>query len=238
MRSIPVVVQQTLPHLMDILKKQGYITDPQVLVGGVGDFFSDDGPFQIGQFESDNRVDEHLGNLWLEGNGGGGNSCESYQLALYFFAKKTVLDCFEKRKRKGYLFIIGDEMTYEKLSKAEASKVFGDGIQADIPVEDLIKEVKEKYYLYFVIPGGAYHSTETQIRDQWARLIGDQSVIMLDDPSSVCEAITMKIGTNEGKVTIDEARDHLKKSGAPAKAVNAAAAALTKGGGSSKVARL
>jgi hypothetical protein len=231
-------MQQKLPHLMDILNKEKYLPDPQVLVGAVGDFFVDHGPFQVGQFESDNRVEDHLGNTWLEG-GGGGSAQESYQLALYFFARHTSLDCFEKRKTRGYLFLMGDEMTYDVLTKREAQEVFGDAIQEDIPVEDL---VREKYNLFFILPGGASHSGEARIRDQWVRLLGSQSVIMLDDPASVCETITMTIGLNEGRVNLDSAKEHLKAAGAKTGAINGAAAALSdlakEKGAASKVARL
>ena len=37
---------------------------------------------------------------------------ESYELAMYFMARHTALDCHEKRGKRGYLFIIGDEMAY------------------------------------------------------------------------------------------------------------------------------
>ena len=58
---------------------------------------------RIGHFETDNRSDEHLGKIVLEGNGGGGNH-ESYELAFYFGARKTATDAWEKRGKKGYFF--------------------------------------------------------------------------------------------------------------------------------------
>ena len=76
--------------------------------GAVLDATCDRVPLQVGQFESDNRMDEHLGNMVLEG-GGGGQMTESYELAMYFMARHTAIDCHEKRRRRGYLFIIGDE---------------------------------------------------------------------------------------------------------------------------------
>ena len=52
--------------------------------------------------------------ILLEG-GGGGQKTESYELAMYFMARHTAIDCFEKRGRRGYLFIIGDEMAYPRV---------------------------------------------------------------------------------------------------------------------------
>ena len=42
-----------------------------------------------------------------------------YQNALYYFAHKTSCDAFEKRGKKGYLLLIGDEMAYPRSTKDE-----------------------------------------------------------------------------------------------------------------------
>ena len=81
------------------------------MFAAVGDATCDRVPLQVGQFESDNRMDENLENMILEG-GGGGQKTESYELALYFMARHTAIDCYAKRGRRGYLFVIGDEMAY------------------------------------------------------------------------------------------------------------------------------
>ena len=70
------------------------------MFGGIGDAQSDRVPLQVGQFESDNRMDDQLRTIFLEGNGGGQKS-ESYELATYFIARHTVTDAWEKRGRKG-----------------------------------------------------------------------------------------------------------------------------------------
>ena len=67
-------------------------------------------------------MDDDLGRILLEG-GGGGQKTESYELALYFMARHTATDCFERRGRRGYLFIIGDEMAYPRVKPAEVSAV-------------------------------------------------------------------------------------------------------------------
>ena len=72
--------------------------DPQILFGAIGDATCDRAPLQVGQFESDNRMDDDLGRILLEG-GGGGQKTESYELAMYFMARHTAIDCFEKRGR-------------------------------------------------------------------------------------------------------------------------------------------
>lgn len=100
MDTVPGIVQAKLPKLHGMIGGVG-IPDTQILFGAVGDEFSDRGSAQFGQFESDNRMDDDLEHFWLEGNGGGNNG-ESYQNAIYFFARHTTIDCWEKRQKKGY----------------------------------------------------------------------------------------------------------------------------------------
>src|SRR5215470_13811841 len=124
MGHVPRVLQEKLPQLLGLLLRKGYAAHPQIMFGAIGDATCDRAPLQVGQFESDNRMDDDLGRILLEG-GGGGQRTESYELALYFMARHTATDCFEKRGKRGYLFIIGDEMAYGRVKAAEVEKVLG-----------------------------------------------------------------------------------------------------------------
>src|SRR6185369_13282918 len=99
---------------------------------------------QVGQFESGIEIEEDLGKLYLEG-GGGGHITESYELAMYFMARHTALDCYEKRNKRGYLFVIGDEAPYAWVKRPEVLHCVGDQLQADIPVEELVAELQRTY---------------------------------------------------------------------------------------------
>jgi hypothetical protein len=102
MGGIPVDLQKQLPNLMGMLNK-GVVADPQILFGAVGDYHSDRVALQVGQFESGVEMDDDLTRVFIEGGGGGQRPPrESYQLALYFAARHTSIDCFEKRQKKGY----------------------------------------------------------------------------------------------------------------------------------------
>lgn len=104
MSRVVRTIHSKLPTLMNLLTEKGYIKDPQILMAAVGDHHGDRAPLQVGQFESDARVEEHLSNMFLEGGGGGLDGAEwcheSYQLLAYFAAYKTAIDCFEKRNKK------------------------------------------------------------------------------------------------------------------------------------------
>ena len=113
-------IHANLPQLHELLLGHGYVNDPQICFAAVGDATCDQVPLQVGQFESDNRMDENLENMILEG-GGGGQVTESYELMLYLAARHTATDCWEKRKHKGYLFIIGDEKAYANVSASRST---------------------------------------------------------------------------------------------------------------------
>jgi hypothetical protein len=189
MSRTPRTIQAALPSLMSNLVEGG-CAHPQVLFGAVGDARSgrEKAPIQVGQFESGIEMDEDLGKMFMEGCGGGTYE-ESYQNALYYFARHTETDCFEKRGEKGHLFIVGDEMAYPFVYKAEVDRLFGDNIQDDIPLEDIVKEVTDKWNVYFVIPAGTSHAHDPRLNDYWVKLLGASNVIHLDDASQICGSI-------------------------------------------------
>src|SRR5271166_724984 len=121
MQTVPRILQENLPRLMGLLLRKGYLEHPQILIGAIGDATCDSAPLQVGQFESGIEIEEDLGKLFLEG-GGGGHITESYELAMYFMARHTALDCFEKRGKRGYLFVIGDELPYPRIKRAEVER--------------------------------------------------------------------------------------------------------------------
>ena len=226
MGRVPLVLQTKLPSLMDTLLKGNYIQHPQVLYGAVGDARSDRGSLQVGQWESGVEMDESFENMWLEG-GGGGSMEESYQNALYFFARHTSIDCFEKRQKKGYLFLIGDERPYGVVSRNEIEKITGDTLQGDIPIEQIIEEVRERYHLFFIIPQHTSHGRNPVVRGVWTRLLGEENLLCLEDESSISETIAMAIGLCEGAVNLDQARQDLQTHGANLDDINRAAASLS-----------
>lgn len=131
-----------LGKLMENLLKTKSIPDPQVMFAAIGDTEFDKAPLQVTQFESDNRIEEQLKRLYLEG-GGGPNQSESYQAIWYFAARKTQLDSWKKGK-KGLLFTMGDELMPEKLTAAHICKFIDreyDG--PDIDTKQLISEVSK-----------------------------------------------------------------------------------------------
>lgn len=233
MGTVPRELLGKLPELFSLLLRKGYLEHPQVLFGGIGDAFSDRVPLQVGQFESDNRCDEDLEKIFLEGNGGGGGH-ESYELALYFMANHTYLDCVEKRGHKGYLFIIGDEMPYDSVNAKQLKDIVGDTLGEPLAVEDVMRAAQEKYEVFLIRPdGGMYRPGTTEGERciaRWRSMLGER-VIDLPDLDSVCETIGLMIGLTEGVLgDVDDGLSDLRELGVADETVRTVGQALAKVG--------
>jgi hypothetical protein len=231
MHQIPQVLQEKLPKLYGLLLAKGYVEHPQILFGAVGDATCDRVPLQIGQFESDNRADENLANLFLEGGGGGGNH-ESYETAAYFVARHTTTDAWEKRGQRGYLFLIGDERAYSRVSASVVAALIGDGLQEDVPTKDIFDELRERWDVYYLFaregsyqPSDVIDAGDDGHATGWRPILG-QNAMILDDASAVCEVIALTVGLGQGVIDLDEGLDHLREEGTDVRALETAGKAL------------
>lgn len=196
--------------LKDRTDGKNYLHDgyPAIMIAGCDDYaaIGAEGALQVGQFESGLEIDDNLTNLWLTGQGGG-NWGESYDLFLYFLARHTAHDHFDKRGKKGHVFIICDEPLFAGVSKLAVKAVIGDDIEADIPIKQIIAEVQEKYWLHCIIPNQTSHYSNQDLRDGWKKAIGAQNVLLLDDPTKICELIVSTVALCEGSVDLDDLAD-------------------------------
>lgn len=150
--------------------------NPHIMFMGVGDVAAgDSAPLQVTQFETDLRMLEQLEKIYLE-KGGGANRYESYILPWYFAAKHTKMDCWEKRKEKGFLFTFGDEWPTPNLKSHEIKSVFGQNDTLDqriITAQDCLDMASEKFNCYHIIlHGSAYNSYSSEIISEWKDLMG------------------------------------------------------------------
>lgn len=197
MRQVPEILQKKLGELFGILERGAYVKDPQIMVGAIGDDVYDAVPLQIGQFESDNRVDEQLREIFLEG-GGGNDKREGYALAAHFINTRVETDAWEKRKKKGYIFIVGDELNKDELYSRSIAKWLGDtkNMGENISVERVYEELKEKWEVFFVLPNLTSYYDDPEIARHWEKLLGER-FIKLPNPEKIAEFIATTIAAHE-----------------------------------------
>lgn len=199
MGSVPHhLVKEGLPHIMDSIINSG-ISDPQMLFVAIGDHECDSSPLQVGQFESsDELLDKWLTDVYLEG-GGGGNKGESYMLAWYFAAKHTSIDCLEKRKKKGFLFTIGDEPVLDNINKHHLEGIMGPGQYQDYSAVELLDEARKKYHVYHLHIKETASGSRQEVIDGWKQLIAD-NLIVIQSSDHVAAAVAKAIADTEGAV--------------------------------------
>lgn len=195
------LIREGLGVLFEEIYDRKPVSDPHIMVTGIGDVDYDSAPLQVSQFEADLTIASALEKMYIE-HGGGGNNHESYDMPMHFAAYHTSIDCFEKRGKKGYLFTIGDELPPTVTSKRGVEEFIGDdGFQEDIPFEDTVEAAQKMYDVYHIIVAEGYyakrHGAET-VRSAWARYLG-QNVIILTDYTKLSEVIVSIIEVNEGR---------------------------------------
>lgn len=202
MNDIPKdMAKNDLPGFMQSILDQG-VEDPQVLFMAVGDMTNRErAPVQIGQFESESEaqlMDQWLTLVDLVGNGGG-NGGESYELAAYTIARHTQHDHYEKRGLKGYVFMTGDDAAFPEVRADQVRSLLGDDLRENIRTEEIFRELREKYEVFFIIPAG--HDNHTAAG--WRTLLGDH-VIQVEgktgDTNMICTVAAAIVALNEGKV--------------------------------------
>ncbi len=161
----------------DIIERQP-VEGPQIMFCAVGDSRCDRSPLQATQFESDIRIASQLTDLWFE-RGGGGNGFESYPLVWYLAANKTKTDAWDKRRKKGVIFTLGDDGFPEKLLAKEIEKVFGDYVREDINTAGLLAQVSRRYDVFHLMVMDG-RSESTVKLPKWRELMGERAISVTD----------------------------------------------------------
>lgn len=228
-------VHKKLPELQAYLKNGNFCADPQINIGAVGDATSDEYPLQWGQYESDNRLDEQIEAVILEGNGGG-QTRETYELGAYMSARHVHLEPYELFGKKGFVFFFGDEMPYKTVvndysrthwrsSGHTLESLTGDTTTEPIATKQIFAELMQKNHVFFLFQERGSYSPD-EITPAWEKLIGKENVIVLDDPAASVEAIAALIARFEGGLSGEDTKKAMLDAGGSAGAVSTALAAI------------
>lgn len=169
------LVKDGLPNMITGIINNGF-PDPQILFLAIGDHIYDYYPLQVGQFESgDAELDMWLTRTYLE-SGGGGNRHESYLLAWYFAAFHTVTDNWEKRRKKGFIFTIGDENCHRELNSRTINDLMGIGAERGYNRQELLSLAQEKYHVFHIhLLDGSYGDNPVS---DWKHLLGENCIVL------------------------------------------------------------
>lgn len=176
-----LIAQEELPKLMESILDTKVVPDPHIMFMGIDDVKSSrDRALQVSQFEADIRIVQALREIYLVGLGGG-NDSESYDLAWYFAGTRCQTDAWDKRKQKGFLFTMGDEMPpTERVSEREYSVLFsGDQPRAFSP-EEALKLAQEQWAVFHIVieEGSFARRALKSVRQEWKRVLGPNALYL------------------------------------------------------------
>lgn len=172
------LVSNQLGSVMDTLLDHG-VTDPQLMFSAVGDHRCDQAPLQFGQFESSTQlINDGLTRLFLEG--GGGDAPESYLLAWHAAARHTSIDCWEKRREKGFLFTVGDDTSHDLFEARAQMNMLGYDHAQSVSARALLAEAQERYHVFHIHVGRAGRQTNSRVMNYWTALLGKRFIVLED----------------------------------------------------------
>lgn len=182
--------------ITDLYEKQP-ITNPHIMCATFGNY-GDQAPLQVTQYEADIRVVEQLLDLWIEGRGHG-YSGDTF--VWYFAAKHTKIDCFDKRKKKGFLFTIGDDFCSRDLMMNETKSIFDDIVHNIYTPEQLICMASEKYEIFHIL----VKECKKGYYEKWKELLPGR-VASIDNVKYLSDVISsiIRIASGEDKETVIE----------------------------------
>lgn len=197
MGRIPeLLIRHKLGAMMDTLLQHG-VEDPQVMFSAIGDQYTDRAPLQVGQFESGaTEMNLNLSQIYLEG-GGGGQAKESYQLAWLIAGQHTSIDCFEKRGQKGFLFTVGDEMSWDHLEADYLRRLMGYSEGQNYSTDTLLAAAREKYHVYHIHINETGYRNNPTVLEYWRDLLGE-NFLVLDDHRVLAELIASVVASQQG----------------------------------------
>lgn len=205
MGTIPRELQSKLKRVYSLTVDKG-IKDVQIAYSVYGDAANNDRvPLQISQFESDNRGDDALDNLFIEG-GGGGNNGETSQLLFYYLAYHTAIDSFEKRGQKGKVYMIADEKQVP-ITAAHVREHIGDEQPlGDLSFEALAAAVTKMWDVTVLLIDN-YSARVQGSQEFYSNLFGPRNVVLVQDVSSIPDMIAglyaFDMGRDAASVTAD-----------------------------------
>lgn len=216
MGHIPREMQTRLKTVFALTTGRG-VSDVQIAVSAYGDAKNGErAPLQISQFEADNRIDDALDNLYLEGLGGGNNG-ETANLLWYYLAHYTKLDSFDKRNVKGKLYMIADEVALP-IDSVDVERVVGGQPRGDLSNQAIVNDLTKLYDVTILLINN--RTAKTQHSEKfYSDLFGPDNVVVVESTNGIPELIAGMFAYDAG-VDLDSITDTLATSSSKELATN------------------
>ena len=185
------IVYNKMPMFYGQIMMQKYLSDPAISFCAVDDVKVCDPSkvLQITEFGQGIAIDQLLGKMCIDGNGGG-NAHESYDMAAYFYANEVdLVNC-----EIPFFFLTGDEAYWETENPKEIQEVFGHGIKSnEINSRDNWKLLMTKYNVFMV-----KKEYDNYSNTQWHETLGEERVFHISTPKACVDVMLGAIALTSG----------------------------------------
>lgn len=201
MSSWPSIIFEKLPLLGKEIER--YAPNYAVSFTAFGDCHCDRYPLQVRDFDTGEKLDEHIKCLYPEG--GGGDDPESHDLAAYYY----VNHCKMEKAVKPIFFLITDTYSHDCLPSDAIRANTGDDTQGkSIDSLSVFKKLAEKFNVYVILRG---HGA----RSYWSKIFGEQKVITIEEPRDIVEIVIGMIAAEVGELKDFEMRSSKRHADKP-----------------------
>lgn len=216
MADAPRIIVDKLAGLKGLTLRAG-LPDVQLCFGAYGDAENREvAPCQVGQFESGLEMEEWLNNLFLEGNGGG-NGGETATLLLWWLGTHSRLDSLDKRGKKGYLFLTGDEIALT-VSRENVEHYTGEKVEAPLTPEEAVRAALTHYEVFFFLVNNGSAKGQGSY-NFWTKLLGQDNVMVLEDLDHIAEIISGMLAVREATVGLGDLTQMMSDEGVSSTAI-------------------
>ena len=199
------IVYDKMPMFYGQIEQQNYLDDFDVAICAVGDAYSDRYPLQIPEFGKGIEIDSWLTKLVLEGCGGG-QKCESYELAAYYLAKH-----FEFREdAEPIVFFLADESPYAEVSASQVRRYVDDEpVEDQKPFATLAARLRNRLFLILNPYCGGYKDED--IYSDWRRVVDPEHIVRFDcgQEKSIVDTLLGIIALSYGSRSIAGYKDDM-----------------------------
>ncbi len=172
MANWPFEIFDRLPLLYNTLSQ--YRTDLEICFVTLGDAAVDRWPLQVTTFASGFDLEQLLGALYGEGQGG--DAPESYGLFAQWVNTHVEIP---NAQEPPFLIVYGDVTMHPKVPRDQIAKYLGDAPPRDVDALEAWQELAKKWNVWFLRrPTG---SPGDAVDAQWTKAIGDKKIFHIQD---------------------------------------------------------
>ena len=205
----PKIMFSKLPYLEHEAKE--YLGDGAEIcfmaIGDANNPCSEKYPLQVRPFAKGLELKKRLEELVIEGQGGGSGS-ETYELAALFALEKVSMP----KAIKPLIIFIGDELTYDTISKDHAENIVGVKTESILTTKSVFDKLKEKMAVYFIQKsygagsgsGNKISERDREAHSSWAKLVGEDHIAVLPSAERVVDVIFGILAKETGRIAYFE----------------------------------